>query len=71
MHGDCRNGRGGTVMIVTVLVACHQYSGIGGAGNIDIVLEAHVWWNRKWFNGEYINSGSAWMGAYGSGVCFE
>ena len=36
-----------------------------------MVSEAHVWWNRQWFNGEDIHSGGAGMDVYVIGVCFE
>ena len=60
-----------TVMIVAVVVGRHEYNGSGGTEKTEMVSDAYVWWNRKWFKGEYKQSGGAGMGVYGSGVCFE
>ena len=71
MHGGCRDGGNGTLMIVAVVVAHREYNISSGVENTEMVLEAYVWRNIQFFNGEDINSGGAKMGVYGSGVYFE
>ena len=71
LHGYCRDGGGGTVMILIMVVVHHEYNDSIGEGNTYMVSEAHVWWNRQWFNGDDIHSGGAGMDVCVIGVCFE
>ena len=43
MHGDCRDGGSGTVMIMAMVVERHEYNFICVAGKTEMLSEAHVW----------------------------
>ena len=70
MNGDYIYGGGGNVMVLAVVVTRHEYSLSGSTGKTEMVTEAQLWWNRKWFNREDIKIGGAGMRVYVSGVCF-